>query len=125
MQAIATTSKLQLWAGLGGAILAALWGAWSGISGLIGALNMAYGEHEGRGFLRRQLVALTLAVAAGLFGVLAFTLVAVLPAALELLPLAPAQWTMISLARWPALALLIVVALGMLYRFAPCRRAAK
>jgi membrane protein len=125
MEAIATTSKLRLGAGLGGAILAALWGAWSGISGLIGALNMAYGEHEGRGFLRRQLVALTLAVAAGLFGLLAFILVAVLPAALELLPLAPAQWTMISLARWPALALLMVAALGMLYRFAPCRRAAK
>ncbi|HEX2247796.1 MAG TPA: YihY/virulence factor BrkB family protein, partial [Arthrobacter sp.] len=33
--------------------------------------------------------------------------------------------TIISLARWPALALLMIVALAMLYRFAPCRRAAK
>ncbi len=124
MQAIATTSKLQLGAGLGSAILAALWGAWSGVSGLIGALNTAYGEHEGRSFLHRQFVALTLAVAVGLFGLLAFTLVAVLPAALEVLPLDPVQWRMILLARWPALAGLMILALGMLYRFAPCRRAA-
>src|SRR5215210_903143 len=125
MEAIATTSRLGLGAGLGSAILAALWGAWSAASGVIGAINAAYGEHEGRSFLHRQLVALTLAVAAGLFGLLVFTLVAVLPTALEILPLGPTQRTIVSFARWPALALLMVAALGILYRFAPCRRAAK
>src|SRR5215210_7370515 len=79
MEAIATTSKLGLGAGLGSAILAALWGAWSAASGVIGAINAAYGEHEGRGFLHRQLVALTLAVAAGLFGLLVFDLGGGLP----------------------------------------------
>jgi membrane protein len=125
MQAIAATSKLGLGAGLGSAIVAALWGAWSAASGVIGAINKAYGEHEGRSFVRRQLVALTLAVAAGLFGLLVFTLVAVLPTALGVLPLGSGQRTLISLARWPALAVLMILALGMLYRLAPCRRAAK
>ncbi len=125
MQAIATSSKLGLGAGLGSGILAALWGAWSAASGVIGAINTAYGEHEGRSFLRRQLVALTLAVAAGLFGLGAFALIAVLPVALGALPLDPTQRSILLLARWPALALLMIVALGMLYRFAPCRRSAK
>jgi membrane protein len=125
MQAIATSSKLGLGAGLGSGILAALWGAWSATSGVIGAINTAYGEHEGRSFLRRQFVALTLAVAAGLFGLAAFALIAVLPVALGALPLDPTHRTILLLARWPALALLMIVALGMLYRFAPCRRSAK
>ncbi len=125
MQAIATSSKLGLGAGLGSGILAALWGAWSAASGVIGAINTAYGEHEARSFLRRQLVALALAVGTGLFGIAAFSLVAVFPTALAVLPLDPMHRTIISLARWPALALLMIVALAMLYRFAPCRRAAK
>ena len=125
MQEIAAASKFRLGAGLGGAILAALWGAWSGASALIAALNMAYREHESRSFARRQLVALVVATATGLFGLLAFALVAVLPVALSVLPRDTAPWTMISLARWPALTVLTIVALGMLYRFAPCRRAAQ
>jgi membrane protein len=125
MQAIATTSSLGLGAGLGSGILAALWGAWSAASGVIGAINTAYGEREERTFFHRQLVALTLVVAAGLFGLAAFILVAVVPIVLEVLSLDSEQRAIISLARWPALALLMIVALGMLYRFAPCRRAAK
>ena len=125
MRAIATTSSLGLGAGLGGGVLAALWGAWSAASGVIGAINAAYGERENRTFLRRQLVALTLVVAAGLFGLVAFALVAIVPTALEAVSLDPGRRTNISLARWPSLALLMIVALGMLYRFAPCRRAAK
>jgi membrane protein len=42
MQAVARTSRMQLGAGLGGGLIAALWGAWSGASGLIAALNVAY-----------------------------------------------------------------------------------
>jgi membrane protein len=125
MQAVAQTSRTQLGAGLGGAVLAALWGAWSGASGLIAALNVAYREEEARSFLRRGRDALIVAVAAGLFMVLAFALLTLLPLALERLPLDPAVRTAVFFARWPALALLCITALGMLYRFAPCRRAAK
>jgi membrane protein len=125
MQAIATTSSLGLGAGLGGGILAALWGAWSAASGVIGAINTAYGEQEGRTFAHRQLVALTLVAATALVGLAAFALVAIVPTALEVLSLDPERQTIVSLARWLALALLMIVALGMLYRFAPCRRAAK
>jgi membrane protein len=125
MQAIARTSRAQLGAGLGGAALAALWGAWSGASGLIAALNVAYREEEVRTFLRRSRDALIVAVAAWFFILLAFALFALLPIVLDRLPLGPGVQTALSIARWPALALLCIAALSMLYRFAPCRRAAK
>jgi membrane protein len=125
MQAIAHTSRTQLGAGLGGGVLAALWGAWSGASGLIAALNVAYREEEARSFLRRAWDALVVAVAAGLFTLLAFALVALLPVILGRLPLGPTLLAVLSFARWPALAGLCIAALSMLYRFAPCRRAAK
>jgi membrane protein len=125
MQAIARTSQTRLGAGLGGGVLAALWGAWSGASGLIAALNVAYREEETRSFLRRACDALVIVVAAGVFRLLAFALVALLPIILGRLPLGATLQSIVSLARWPALAILCIAALAMLYRFAPCRRAAK
>src|SRR3954467_6718663 len=46
MRSVALTSRTQLGAGLGGAVLSTMWGAWSGASGLIAALNVAYREEE-------------------------------------------------------------------------------
>ncbi|MBL0406611.1 YihY/virulence factor BrkB family protein [Microvirga aerilata] len=90
MQAVAQTSRTQLGAGLGGAVLAALWGAWSGASGLIAALNIAYREEEARTFFRRSRDALVVALATGVFMVLAFALLTLFPLVLERVPLDPA-----------------------------------
>jgi membrane protein len=125
MQAVARTSRMQLGTGLGGGLIAALWGAWSGASGLIAALNVAYREEEARTFLRRAWDAFVVALAAGVFMLLAFAVVAMVPLVLSLLPLSPALQVVVSFTRWPVLAVLCIVSLGMLYRFAPCRRAAK
>ncbi len=86
---------------------------------------MAYREEEARTFLRRAWDALVVAVAAGLFMTLAFALIALLPIVLSRLHLGPTLQSVLSFARWPALAMLCIAALSMLYRFAPCRRAAK
>ena len=123
MQAIALASRTQLGAGLGGAALAALWGTWSGASGLIAALNVAYREEEVRTVLRRAWDALVVALAAGLLMLLAFALMALIPLTIGYLPLGPAAKA-VSFARWPALAVLCIVTLAMLYRFAPCRQVA-
>ena len=125
LHAIGLASRYQLGAGLGGAVLAALWGAWSGASGLIAALNTAYREEESRPFLQRSWHALLIAAGSGLFMVLTFALVAVLPLALGKLSPDPTWRSIMLLARWPALGLMCIVATAMLYRSAPCRRAAK
>jgi membrane protein len=64
-------------------------------------------------------------VVGGLFVLLAFTFVALLPLLHDRLSLAPVLQAALTFARWPALAVLCTLALAMLYRFAPCRRAAK
>lgn len=125
MQAIASASRVHLGAGLGSGVLAALWGAWSGASGLIAALNVAYRESEGRAFARRAWDALVVAAATGVFMLLAFVLVALPPLVLARFSIVPSMHAVLSFARWPVLAGLCTGALSMLYRFAPCRRAAK
>jgi membrane protein len=125
MKDVALASRAHVGTGLGGAALAALWGALSGASGLVEALNVAYREEEGRGFLHRKRAALLVVLVGGLFMLLALFLVALLPLLLDRWSPGTTLQAVVSLARWPALAALCTVVLAMLYRFAPCRRVAK
>jgi membrane protein len=125
MRSVALTSRTQLGAGLGGAVLSTLWGAWSGASGLIAALNVAYREEETRSFLRRRWQALVIAISGGLFLLLAFALIAIVPLLLDSFSPDQTLRAALGFARWPALAVLGIIALAMLYRFAPSRRPAK
>jgi membrane protein len=117
-RAVAEAGTLRLGAGLGGALLAALWGARAGAGTLIGALNIAYRERETRPFLRYQAAAAAVTAGACLFGLAALALVAVPPAVAGALG-------EVSRARWPALGILTVAALAALYRYAPSRRRPK
>ena len=66
--------------------------------------------------------ALALTVGIGGFGLVSLFLIAVVPASIELLPV-PAVWRdVVGLIRWPVLAGIVVIALGLLYRFAPARQ---
>jgi len=47
------------------------------------------------------------------------------PLALDHVGLAPASQSIVSLLRWPLLFLMLLIALGVLYRFGPSRRAAR
>ena len=66
-------------------LLLALWSASRGMSGLITAINIAYEEKERRSFLKFNLIALGLTLGLVIGGVLAIALIAVLPAAVQLL----------------------------------------
>jgi membrane protein len=124
VRGIADAGRLHLGAGLGGALLAALWGARTGVATLVGALNLAYREREARGFLRYQAVAAVATAAACLFGLLALALVAAMPAAEALRPGAPLG-AAVTLGRWPGLAVLTAAALAAAYRYLPSRRRAR
>ena len=82
-------------------LLLALWSASRGMSGLITAINIAYEEKESRGFLKLNLIAigLTLGLLAG--GIVAIALVAVLPAAVQLLAVGAATKWLLLLVQWP------------------------
>jgi membrane protein len=104
-------------------IALAIWSANAGMKAVIDALNVAYGEKEERGFLKLNLVSLTLTVAAIVALVLMVNAVVVLPLALDSLGLKPVSQLIVSLARWPLMFVLLMIALAVLYRFGPSRRA--
>jgi len=99
----------------------ALWSARVGTGALMTSLNMAYRERERRNFIWFNVTALALTAVLVLFGIVAILTVALIPVALNLLPV-PAGWAgIISAVRWPILALLVIVALAVVYRFGPSR----
>ena len=101
----------------------ALFSASSGISHMMQAINIAYGDDESRGYLKLRSIALGLTLAAVVFFGLTLALVAVVLAVLDVLPIGVAATVLTQVARWALLALLVVAALAALYRIAPDRDA--
>jgi membrane protein len=102
-------------------IVLALWSASRGMSGMITALNIAYEERERRGFFKLNMIAvsLTLGLLAG--GIVVIALVAILPAAVQLLALGAATKWLLLVIEWPLLIVLVMLGLAVLYRYAPDR----
>jgi hypothetical protein len=94
---------------------------WSATGMLMTAVNICYGEEEKRGFLSFNLHALALGAGLALFGAAALALVAVLPAAFAILPVPEALDNVLGLVRWPILAAIVILALAIIYRYAPNR----
>lgn len=96
---------------------AALWSANAGVKALFDALNVAYGEDEKRGFLK--LNAISLAFTAGIIAFLLIALgaIAAIPIILDYVYLGVASEWLISIGRWPVLFIVLVIGLGILYRF--------
>ena len=102
-------------------LLLALWSASRGMSGLITAINIAYEEKERRGFFRLNLIALGLTLGLLIGGIVAIALVAVLPAAVQLFAVGPATKWLLLIVQWPLLIVVVMLGLGLLYRFGPDR----
>lgn len=105
-------------------ILLSLWSANGGMKAIFDALNIAYEEEEKRSFVMLNLQSLAFTAGALLFVVLALTGIVVVPAALQLLGLDQKAWY-IALLRFPALLLLVIGVLAVLYRYGPSRRKPK
>ncbi len=88
---------------------------------MITGLNIAYDEDEKRSFIKLNLVAFALTgfVAAG--ALVAIGLVAVLPPLLAQLPISTNTETLLGWLRWPVLLGGFMIALTVMYRFAPSR----
>ncbi|MBW3547686.1 MAG: YihY/virulence factor BrkB family protein [Actinobacteria bacterium] len=114
---IAESSQGSLTFGLIGSVLFALWSASKGASALIKATNVAFDETETRGFLRLRAMALLLTLVFLVVMVVSIALIAVVPNVVEGTPFD----TAFSVLRWPALAVVAMMGLGALYRYAPDR----
>jgi membrane protein len=123
LTAITENSGGALTFGLITSILAALWSASGGVGNLVTAVNLAYDEVEARGFVKRKLLSLGLTLGAVVFVLVALTLVAVVPAVLEELPLGVVGTVLAQVARWALLFVVFAGSLAVLYRLAPDRDA--
>jgi membrane protein len=122
LHALAAAPRDKLGFGLVVSLVIALWSATSGTGALMQALTVAYEERENRGLLTFYGRAITLTLGVGLFALLSLFLIAIIPAVIGSLPISELWRDRISLIRWPLLAILAILALCVLYRYAPARR---
>lgn len=97
-------------------LLVVLWTVQRSASGVITALNVAYDLEENRSRLKREAVALAIALGGLVFLIASLFLIAIAPL---LLPADEALRPLLNLGRWPLLAALFMLALTLLYRYAP------
>jgi membrane protein len=113
-----TTLGLTFLAGLG----ALLWSANAGIKSLFDALNLVYNEPEKRSFIWLNIISLTFTVLAIVFALVAIGVVVVVPIVLDFMGLRGATELVIKIGRWPALLIVVSMALAFLYRYGPSRQ---
>lgn len=102
-------------------ILLALWSASSGVAGLIEGCNAAYNEVDERGFVKKRGLALLFTLGAIVFLLLTLGLIVVLPGILGAVGLGSAASLAIRIAQWPVLALLVMGAFSVVYKYGPDR----
>lgn len=106
-------------------LLVSLWSANAGMKSLFDALNLVYDESEKRGFFKLNLVSLTFTLLTIVFVMVAIGAVVVVPVVLNFLGLGDATELVIKIARWPALFIVVTLALAFLYRYGPSREKAR
>ncbi|MEV7807131.1 YihY/virulence factor BrkB family protein [Microbispora sp. NPDC088329] len=99
-----------------------LWASSRAVQALMRGLNTVYGGRESHGFIGTRLLALLYTVAAIAGVSLLLALATAFPVVLGHIGLGWVARTVVSVARWAVLVLLIGVGLALLYRFVPGSR---
>jgi membrane protein len=125
MTRIATGGNKSLSLGFVLGLGLAIWSANAGMKAMIDALNVIYGEHERRGFFRLNLLSLGFTVGMIASFLFAVGAVVVFPIMLSVVGLQSLAGALTQALRWPALVLMILFGLALLYKFGPDRRNAR
>jgi membrane protein len=121
LKSVTSAGRQSLSIGLAVSLLAVLWSVSGGVQGLVKGLNLVYDEKESRGFFKLRGLSLLLTLGAIVVAVVALALITVFPGVIDNFGLGQAGQLAASIVRWVVLALLVLVALAVLYRFAPDR----
>ena len=97
----------------------AIWSANAGVKAVIDALNVAYEVPEKRGFIRLNLLSLAFTIGGIAALLVMVSAVVAFPLALDHLGLPPAIRVIVTLARWPLLFVILLIALGIRTQPAP------
>lgn len=125
MQEVTSKSPAGLSVGLLLSLGFALWSATKGITALMTAMNIAYRQPDTRSIVWRNIFAILFTFGGIVFFILSVTLVAAIPAAIAVLQPRSFPVNLLLWSRWAVLAILVVTALSILYRYAPHRNAAR
>jgi membrane protein len=104
-------------------LVVSIWSSNAGVKALIDGLNVAYGAHERRGFVKLTLVSLGFTVGIIAAAIVGMILLAAAPSVLVRLGLR--GFAGLGLWRWPILLGAAGVFVSTLYRFGPCRPRAR
>jgi membrane protein len=98
-----------------------LWSANAAIKSIFDTLNVVYSEREKRSFVRLNAISLTFTVAGILFVLLALGAMVVLPPLLKYIGLSEVTEIILRVGRWPALFVIVTLAIAFIYRYGPSR----
>lgn len=121
LRQISRSSSAALSWGLVFSVLLSLWSANKGTRALFKAINIAYNEEDKRGFIKGNLITILFTILGIAAAIISMALVIALPALTGQLGFSGALQTIVLVARWLLLAVVLIAALAALYRFAPDR----
>ena len=102
-----------------------LWSANAAMKSLFDTLNIVYAEREKRGLVALNALSLALTIGGIAFIIVALGAMVVLPAVLEFLGLSGFTELLLRIGRWPALFVVLTLALAIIYRYGPSREQAQ
>ncbi|KQP10658.1 hypothetical protein ASF28_05980 [Methylobacterium sp. Leaf99] len=101
-------------------LVISLWSANAAMKAMFDALNVVYEEEEKRSFVMLNLRSLTFTIGALLFTIFALSSIVVLPLVFTFVGFSDTAWLLAQL-RWPALLVVVLGGLSLLYRYGPSR----
>ena len=96
-------------------IIIALWSASGGMGALISGIHVAHEADEPKGFVKKKGKALALTLGAIVVLLVVVVLVSILPSLVDNV-LGSGTRTLVDVVRWPVVAVVMVVSIGLLYR---------
>lgn len=105
-----------------GSVMVAMFIASKGVLWMVIGLNVVYGEEDRRGALRRGWIVAVLTMGVILALMITIAFIAFFPLAIGMLRLDTLLVTLLVWLRWPALLLVMMLVIGVFYRFGPYRR---
>jgi membrane protein len=100
-----------------------LWSANAAMKSLFDTLNIVYDEEEKRGFVKLNATSLSFTIGGVMFVLASLGSIVVAPAILNYVGLSDGADLLLRVGRWPAMYLIITLALAAIYRYGPDREA--
>ncbi|MCG6203116.1 YihY/virulence factor BrkB family protein [Rhodopseudomonas sp. HC1] len=104
-------------------LVISLWSANAAVKSLFDTLNIVYREEEKRSFIKLNAISLSFTLGGIVLAAAALTSIVIVPVVLEWVGLSSFGDLMLRFGRWPAMLVILALALAVVYRYGPSREA--